>query len=157
MRWSNIKWIYLREIRDQLRDRRTIFAILVLPVLMYPLMGMMFLQITQFIQEHPTKILVTGTDFLPADPPLLEGDRFSSEYCDQEERKLLELTIEPRPRAGDVTAVREEAEQLIQSGDEPLYSVADKCGFRNYRQLTSTFKKVEGMLPRTYREVCEKT
>ena len=49
------------------------------------------------------------------------------------------------------------AKQLIESGDEPLYSVADKCGFRNYRQLTSTFKKMEGMLPRTYREVCEKT
>ena len=49
------------------------------------------------------------------------------------------------------------AKQLIESGDEPLYSVADKCGFRNYRQLTSTFKKVEGMLPRTYREVCDKT
>ncbi len=44
------------------------------------------------------------------------------------------------------------AKQLIESGDEPLYSVADKCGFRNYRQLTSTFKKVEGMLPRTDRE-----
>jgi len=49
------------------------------------------------------------------------------------------------------------AKQLIATGNEPLYSVADKCGFRNYRQLTSTFKKVEGMLPRTYREVCEKT
>jgi YesN/AraC family two-component response regulator len=51
----------------------------------------------------------------------------------------------------------ERAKQLIRTGDEPLYSVADKCGFRNYRQLTSTFKNVEGMLPRTYREVCEKT
>ena len=50
----------------------------------------------------------------------------------------------------------ERAKQLIESGDEPLYAVADKCGFRNYRQLTSTFKKVEGMLPRTYREVCPK-
>ena len=109
MRWSNIKWIYLREIRDQLRDRRTIFAILVLPVLMYPLMGMMFLQITQFIQEHPTKILVIGTDFLPADPPLLEGDRCSSDYSDQKERDLLELTIEPHSRAEDVAAAREEA------------------------------------------------
>ena len=49
------------------------------------------------------------------------------------------------------------AKQLIEPGDEPLYTVAEKCGFRNYRQLTSTFKKVEGMLPRTYREVCEKT
>ncbi|MDP7204822.1 MAG: CPBP family intramembrane metalloprotease, partial [Pirellulaceae bacterium] len=91
MRWSNIKWIFLREIRDQLRDRRTIFAILVLPVLMYPLMGMMFLQITQFVQEHPTKILLAGTDFLPADPPLLEGDNFSSAYSDQQDRVLLEL------------------------------------------------------------------
>ena len=51
----------------------------------------------------------------------------------------------------------ERAKQLIRTGDEPLYSVADKCGFRNYRQLTSTFKNVEGTLPRTYREVCEKT
>lgn len=51
----------------------------------------------------------------------------------------------------------ERAKQLIESGNEPLYAVADKCGFRNYRQLTSTFKKIEGMLPRTYREVCEKT
>lgn len=48
------------------------------------------------------------------------------------------------------------AKRLIESGNEPLYVVADKCGFRNYRQLTSTFKKIEGMLPRTYREVCEK-
>jgi sodium transport system permease protein len=140
MRWSNIKWIYLREIRDQLRDRRTIFAILVLPVLMYPLMGMMFLQITQFIQEHPTKILVTGTDFLPADPPLLEGDRFSSDYCDQKERDLLELTIEPHPRAGDVTAAREEAEKLIQSGDYNLV-----VEFPEYfsQQLEQFYKQVD--------------
>lgn len=46
------------------------------------------------------------------------------------------------------------AKQLIESGDDPLYAITDKCGFRNYRQLTATFKKVEGMLPRTYREVC---
>ena len=46
MQWSNVKWIFLREIRDQLRDRRTMFAIFVLPVLMYPLMGMVILKIT---------------------------------------------------------------------------------------------------------------
>ena len=118
MQWSNVKWIFLREIRDQLRDRRTMFAIIVLPVLMYPLMGMMFLQITQFVQEHPTKILVTGSDFLPADPPLLEEDNFSSAYSDQQDRGLLELTIEPQSRSGVVNgkAARVEVEKLIQSG-----------------------------------------
>jgi YesN/AraC family two-component response regulator len=49
------------------------------------------------------------------------------------------------------------AKQLIAHSDEPLYAVADRCGFRNYRQLTTTFKKLEGMLPRTYREVCSKS
>lgn len=48
------------------------------------------------------------------------------------------------------------AKQLIKTGDDPLYTIADKCGFRNYRQLTATFKKIEGLLPRTYREVCER-
>ena len=33
MRWSNVKWIFLREVRDQLRDRRTMFTIAVLTAL----------------------------------------------------------------------------------------------------------------------------
>ena len=37
MRWSVVRLIAVREIRDQLRDRRTMFLILGLPVLMYPL------------------------------------------------------------------------------------------------------------------------
>ena len=139
MRWSNIKWIFLREIRDQLRDRRTIFAILVLPVLMYPLMGMMFLQITQFVQEHPTKILLTGTDFLPADPPLLEGDNFSSVYSDQQDRSLLELTIEPRSRPG-VESGTAETEKLIQSGK---YNLVVDFPEDFSRQLEQFYKQVD--------------
>ena len=120
MRWVNIKWIFLREIRDQLRDRRTIFAILVLPVLMYPLMGMMFLQITQFVQEHPTKVLMIGTANLPDDPKLIEEEHFSGEYCDSQERLLLDLTIEPAQQEGNPEAARAAAEKRIQSGDYNL-------------------------------------
>ena len=120
MRWVNIKWIFLREIRDQLRDRRTIFAILVLPVLMYPLMGMMFLQITQFVQEHPTKVLLIGTANLPDDPKLIEEEHFSGEYCDSQERLLLDLTIGPAQREVNPEAARAVAEKLIQSGDYNL-------------------------------------
>ncbi len=39
MNWSNVKLIFLREVRDQLRDRRTLFTIAVLPLLLYPLLG----------------------------------------------------------------------------------------------------------------------
>ena len=39
MRWSIIRLIWLRELRDQLRDRRTLFMVLVLPLLLYPVLG----------------------------------------------------------------------------------------------------------------------
>tara|TARA_B100000809_G_scaffold228739_1_gene241941 strand:- start:1216 stop:3402 length:2187 start_codon:yes stop_codon:yes gene_type:complete len=140
MRWVNIKWIFLREIRDQLRDRRTIFAILVLPVLMYPLMGMMFLQITQFVQEHPTKVLLIGTANLPDDPKLIEEEHFSGEYCDSQERLLLDLTIKPAQQEGNPEAARAAAEKLIQSGDYNLV-VEFPIGFTG--QLEKFYQQVD--------------
>ena len=52
MNWHNVKLIFLREVRDQLRDRRTLFMIFVLPLLLYPLLGMSFFQVVQFMREH---------------------------------------------------------------------------------------------------------
>ena len=72
MNWSNVKLIWLREVRDQLRDRRTLFMIAVLPILLYPLLGMSFLQVAQFMQEHPTKVLVVGFKPTAGLPPLVE-------------------------------------------------------------------------------------
>ena len=45
MTFTNIKLILAREVRDQLRDRRTLFMIFVLPVLLYPLLGTVCFQI----------------------------------------------------------------------------------------------------------------
>src|SRR5438067_2250115 len=39
MRWSIIRLIWLRELRDQLRDRRTVFMIAILPLVLYPVAG----------------------------------------------------------------------------------------------------------------------
>ena len=39
MRWSNVLVIFRREVRDQVRDRRTLFMIFVLPILLYPILG----------------------------------------------------------------------------------------------------------------------
>ena len=74
MNWSKVRLIFFRELRDQLRDRRTLFMIVVLPVLLYPLMGMAFLQVAQFMQEQPANVTIVGADSLPSEPKLLDGD-----------------------------------------------------------------------------------
>lgn len=93
MNWTNVKLIWLREVRDQLRDRRTIFTIAVLPLLLYPLIGMVFLQITQFMKEHPTRVWLIGVESLPAEPQLLDDGRFAAPFCDAETRALFELKM----------------------------------------------------------------
>ena len=57
MKLSKVNLVFRRELRDQLRDRRTLFTICVLPLLLYPLMGMAMLQVAQFMQKTPTRIV----------------------------------------------------------------------------------------------------
>jgi len=77
MNWDTIKLIYWREIRDQLRDRRTIFTIAVMPMLLYPLMGIALLQIGQLMRSSASRVWLVNADCLPADPPLLAEGQFS--------------------------------------------------------------------------------
>ena len=95
MNWSNVKLIFLREVRDQLRDRRTLFTIAVLPLLLYPLLGMTFLQVSQFTHEQPAQVWVVGASQLPDAPPLIDQQRFHADVCPPEEARLLELEVEP--------------------------------------------------------------
>ena len=64
MRWSIIRLICTRELRDQLRDRRTIFMIAVLPILLYPVLGAALLQFAGF-SEKPSVIGIVGREHLP--------------------------------------------------------------------------------------------
>ncbi|WP_417746382.1 ABC transporter permease subunit/CPBP intramembrane protease [Rosistilla oblonga] len=73
-RFSTIRLIYLREMRDQLRDRRTIFTIAILPMLVYPLVGMLMLQMAQFTQQQPISICIVGEENLPGEPSLVIDD-----------------------------------------------------------------------------------
>ena len=87
MSWRNIRLIYAREIRDQLRDRRTLFMIAVLPLLLYPLLGMSVFQLSQFLRKSEPKVLVIGGEELGAGsdlPPLMEDGRFSADLFGDE-------------------------------------------------------------------------
>src|SRR5438270_13988991 len=74
MRWSIIRLIWVRELRDQLRDRRTLFMIAGLPLLLYPVLGAAVLGFALGFSEHPNVIGVVRPagfpdDFPPRDPP----------------------------------------------------------------------------------------
>ncbi len=78
MSWRNIKLIFQREFRDQMRDRRTLFMIAILPLLLYPALGIGMVQMLVLFQEQPRTVVVLGENELPKQPPLLkaaaEGD-----------------------------------------------------------------------------------
>ncbi len=77
MRWSIIRVIWMRELRDQLRDRRTIFMIAVLPLILYPLAGFGLIQLAAGFAPKPQVVGVYGVENLrpsadQAYPPFLE-------------------------------------------------------------------------------------
>jgi sodium transport system permease protein len=73
MRWSIIRLICLRELRDQLRDRRTIFMIAVLPLLLYPVLGLAIVQFAVGTSESPSIIGLVGQQNLPQWSPASLG------------------------------------------------------------------------------------
>lgn len=115
MSWTNVRLIWFRELRDQLRDRRTLFTIVVLPLLLYPLLGMTFLQVAQFMQEHPSRVLVMGRETLSSEPPLFVEDHFASDICNEDDRRLLKLSFEPFPEGASDTRVT--AEKRLAAND----------------------------------------
>jgi sodium transport system permease protein len=101
MNWSNVRLILQREIRDQLRDRRTLFMIAVLPVLLYPLLAMSFFQASQFLREQDVPVLVIGAPELADLPPLIEEGQFAAKLLPH---RMLRLTSRPSQAASDTSA-----------------------------------------------------
>ena len=77
LNWRNVSLILHREVRDQLRDRRTLFMVAVLPLLLYPALGLGMMQLTVLFREQPRTVVVLGADNLPQVPALVEHDRFA--------------------------------------------------------------------------------
>ncbi len=122
MQWRNIRLIFFREIRDQLRDRRTLFMIAVLPLILYPLLGMSVFQLSQFLRKSEPKILVVGSEQLAGTddlPPLLQDGRFAADLFDdpaEAARLNLEL-VENGELTTDGTIDTTAIEQRLKAGD----------------------------------------
>src|SRR3954463_14127628 len=98
MSWSNLYTIFRREVRDQIRDRRTLFMIFVLPIMLYPLMGYGIGQFTLLLQQEPKKVELIGAENLPKEPQLLSGagTRFNPQLFDPPAEADL-LVVEKAP------------------------------------------------------------
>src|SRR5262249_31815307 len=72
MRWSIIRLIWARELRDQLRDRRTLFMIAVLPLILYPVgaLGLMSIAFGFRFRGQTNPIRIVGHRHLPTASPL---------------------------------------------------------------------------------------
>ncbi len=68
MSWKNVKLIFLREVRDQLRDRRTLFMITILPVLLYPMLGLGMVEMMLTFSEQRRVVVVLNADEMPDTP-----------------------------------------------------------------------------------------
>jgi len=104
MSWRNVKLIFRREVLDQLRDRRTLFMVAVLPLLLYPLMGIGMFQMTAIFSEQPRTVVILGADELP--PLLLNGDQFARSWfrLSTDADKLRVITDVEDPAAPKQTA-----------------------------------------------------
>jgi sodium transport system permease protein len=116
MRWSNLFTIFRREVLDQIRDRRTLFMIFILPILLYPLLGYGIVQVTAAMEKKPRLVVVVGAEHLPQDQPLLnaEGNGFDPKLFDSPHEASL-LLVERESSAGPWGAT-ENREQAVRTG-----------------------------------------
>ncbi|QDU56471.1 ABC transporter permease subunit/CPBP intramembrane protease [Aeoliella mucimassa] len=119
MNWDNVKLVWQREIRDQLRDRRTLFVICVLPLMIYPMIGVTFSRMSQFVRQHDATVTVVGYEQL-ADrseyPALVSEGKFATELFDNP-KEADRIKVHPLNNSENALA---DARQLLESGSTDL-------------------------------------
>jgi len=116
MNWQAILIVYLKELKDQLRDRRTLISTIVIPTLIMPVMmfgfGAVMTKIIKKAQDEGTNVMIVGSAGAPelikalrADPRfrvVAETGDYQQRIADKKLRVALELPadFEAQVRAG---------------------------------------------------------
>lgn len=128
MNWKNIRLVFLREVRDQLRDRRTLFIITVLPLMMYPLLGLGVVQMMLTFNEQHCTVVILNDDELPAAPQLLDESGFAAAWFDRDSKDATSLRVVRESGSG-------QAEEII---NHPREADSEKL-LESARSLASMF------------------
>ncbi len=142
-RWSAIWLIYFREMRDQLRDRRTLFTIAVLPVLLYPLVGTLLLQMAQFTREHKTSVCVVGNEYLTNAPTLIADEAFDESLVPEtgSNLELMQYSWDSLSERGDTNEL---AQRWVREGAFDVVLMVPK-DFQSTRHTAATLPEIQLM------------
>lgn len=130
VQWRNVRLVFMRELRDQLRDRRTLFMVFVLPLLLYPTLGLGMLQLTMVFTEQPRTVVMLGEQYLPP-PPLLEQDHIvESLFSDARHAAKLNVITESSLTAEKSPEAAEKSRKLLRTGELLAARMVDRDRLR---------------------------
>lgn len=135
----NVGLIFAREIRDQFRDRRTLFMMLVLPLLLYPGMGVGMLQMTVLFSNQEREVVVLGNEHLPETPSLIDGHQFEKRFFSEspEARGSLRLILEHAPDESNDEQEDLEKRDLLRQAHQLVELVRKKQKIDQWEKLKS--------------------
>jgi sodium transport system permease protein len=140
MSWKNIRLVFLREVRDQLRDRRTLFMITILPVLLYPMLGLGIVEMMLTFSEQSRVVVMLNADDLPTSPALLDEAGISKEWFEDGEEETSKLRVlAERTAAADDKEKSPRRPRRGEKTDEELLKVA--------HQLAEKIERLHGLRP----------
>ena len=94
MKWNLIRTVYLKELKDSLRDRRTLISMIVIPTLVMPVLifgvGTVMKQVvTQAQAEIPSLVILGGDDSPEVVAALKNGNKFHFIETKENYRQLI--------------------------------------------------------------------
>jgi sodium transport system permease protein len=118
MRLSVLRLIAARELRDLLRDRRSVLIIVLMPILLYPLFGLAAILFALSMTAQRTVVGVVGLDRLPKEPALVADGTFDKVWVgDDPEEAFGPLVVRPLEE-DSATALREKRVDVVLSVPE---------------------------------------
>ena len=169
MNWNNISTVYLKELKDSLRDRRTLMSMIIIPTFVIPLMvfgaGKVMSSVMNKAQEEASAIMIIGGEDSPGivaglkaaqDPEknrpvfrIVPGTDYKTQISEKKVRAAVEIPagFEAALKTGDAkTVMVYYYEGEIKSGLG--YRSLDKF-FTDLRQKTAEARLTERGLPAT--------
>lgn len=117
VQWRNIRLVFLRELRDQLRDRRTLFMVFVLPLLLYPTLGIGMLQLTMLFTEQSRTVVLLGEQYLPPPPFLVDDHIVDTLFADPRHAAKLHVITATSLKTAKQDSTTAKSRELLQRGE----------------------------------------
>ncbi len=114
MNWFNVKRLFVRELLSQLRDRRTLFTTVLLPVMIYPVLGLVMMQVAQFVTESKSNVVLVGEATFEGLPQFVNPNG-EEEGLVTSQDTLLTLIPEEFPEHATLEGVQESLQQRLDS------------------------------------------